>query len=136
MRPRLTVASGRTRWRRKSSNWSIGDWKCAPGLSIPEVGNQPSPAAKMMISGIPITKYGIEYSTRLTPLPIRSTFPPRFQPACEPSARPTTIAISSANPMRMIVGQKRDSDDLDHRLAAELERVAQVAGGRRLRRSR
>ena len=31
-----------------------------PTVSMPEVGNQPSPAAKMMISGMPITKYGIE----------------------------------------------------------------------------
>ena len=31
-----------------------------PGVSIPDVGNQPRPAAKMMISGMPITKYGIE----------------------------------------------------------------------------
>ncbi len=63
----------------------------------------------MMISGMPITKYGIEYRIRLTPLPTRSTVPPRFQPAVAPSARPTTIAMSSANPMRMIVGQKRDA---------------------------
>src|SRR5258706_405217 len=39
---------------------------------MPEVGNQWSPAAKMMIRGIPITKYGIEYRIRLIPLPARS----------------------------------------------------------------
>ena len=32
----------------------------APGEIIPDVGNQCSPAAKMMISGMPMTKYGIE----------------------------------------------------------------------------
>ena len=31
-----------------------------PTVSIPDVGNQPRLAAKMMISGMPITKYGIE----------------------------------------------------------------------------
>ena len=31
-----------------------------PAISIPDVGNQWSPAAKMMISGMPMTKYGIE----------------------------------------------------------------------------
>ena len=49
-------------------------------MSIPEVGNQPRPAAKMMINGMPITKYGIEYRIRLSPLPILSAIPPLRQP--------------------------------------------------------
>ena len=31
-----------------------------PSRSMPDVGNQPRPAAKMTISGMPMTKYGIE----------------------------------------------------------------------------
>jgi len=54
--PRATVARGRNRWWRKSSSWSIGEAYVAPIVNIPEVGNQPRPAAKMMIRGIPITK--------------------------------------------------------------------------------
>ena len=61
----------------------------------------------MMISGMPMTKYGIEYRIRLMPLPIRSVSPPRFHPARAPIARPTMIEMSSPSPMRMIVGQKR-----------------------------
>jgi hypothetical protein len=61
----------------------------------------------MMTRGIPITKYGIEYRIRLAPLPTRSRVPPRFQPELEPSVNPTKIAMTSASPMRIMVGQKR-----------------------------
>ena len=57
----MTVASGSTRWRAKSSELVDGRRRTSrPTVSIPDVGNQPRPAAKMMISGMPITKYGIE----------------------------------------------------------------------------
>ena len=59
-----------------SSGWSL-----IPGVVIPDVGNQPRPAAKTMINGMPITKYGIEYRIRLAPVPIESVLPPRRQPA-------------------------------------------------------
>ncbi len=55
MRPSVTAVSGRTRWRPRSNAASIGVLS-PPGVVIPDVGNQPSPAAKMMISGMPITK--------------------------------------------------------------------------------
>ena len=58
-----------------------------PSVSIPDVGNQPRPAAKMMISGMPMTKYGIEYRTRLSAAARRGRpAPPRLQPAYEPRA--------------------------------------------------
>ena len=42
MSPSETVVSGSTRWRRKSSELrSRADWNVAPGVSIPDVGNQP-----------------------------------------------------------------------------------------------
>ncbi len=85
----------------------MGESYVAPTVSIPDVGNQPRPAAKMMISGMPITKYGIEYRTRLAPLPSRSVRPPRFHPAFAPIHRPTMIEMSSPKPMSRIVGQNR-----------------------------
>ena len=42
----------------------------------------------MMISGMPITKYGIEYRIRLIPLPTRSIPPPRFQPDLRAEPQP------------------------------------------------
>ena len=57
--PRATAVSGSTRWRPRSNRASTSVLS-PPGVVIPEVGNQPRPAAKMMISGMPMTKYGIE----------------------------------------------------------------------------
>ncbi len=107
MRPRLIVARGSTRCEMRSVRKSSGPAYDAPAVSIPEVGNQPRPAAKMMIMGIPITKYGIEYRMRLSPLPTRSVLPPRRQPVYAPRVRPPRIAITSAIPIRRIVGQNR-----------------------------
>ena len=62
----------------------------------------------MMISGMPMTKYGIEYRTRLTPAadPVgqRRRVSSRRR---RPSHRPTMIEMSSPKPMSRIVGQKR-----------------------------
>ena len=58
---------------------------------MPEVGNHPRPEAKIRMSGMPITKYGMEYRTRLAPLPTRSVRPPRRQHAYDPMANPTMI---------------------------------------------
>ncbi len=81
----------------------------------------------MMISGMPITKYGIEYRTRLMPLPTRSMVPPRRQPDRAPSHRPTTIAIASPSADEQDGRPGRVEHDLVDRLAAVLDRVAEVA---------
>ena len=60
MSPRLIVASGSTVCLPMSMTWSISGAVASPGVDMPDVGNQWSSAAKMMISGMPITKYGIE----------------------------------------------------------------------------
>ena len=54
------MASGRTRWLPRSTIDSRKGLAPPPTDCMPEVGNQWRPAAKMMISGMPITKYGIE----------------------------------------------------------------------------
>ena len=85
----------------------------------------------MMIRGMPMTKYGMEYRIRLSPLPTRSASPPRRQPVYAPRARPTTIAISSAEADEEDRRPEPVADHLDDRLALELHRVAEVALERR-----
>ena len=99
-RPRSAAARG---GGARSSAASIGVLS-PPGVVIPEVGNQPRPDANTMISGMPITKYGIEYRTRLIPLPTRSIPPPRFQPDLAPIHSPMTIATASPRPISSTVG--------------------------------
>ena len=101
--PSATAVRGSTRWWRRSSAASIGVLS-PPGVVIPEVGNQPQADANTMISGMPITKYGIEYRTRLIPLPTRSIPPPRFQPDLAPIHSPITIATASPRPISSTVG--------------------------------
>ena len=80
MRPSDTAVSGSTRWWSRSSRYGIGSVG-PPDVVIPDVGNHPRPAAKMMINGMPMTKYGIEYRIRPIPLPVLSKVEPRLQPA-------------------------------------------------------
>ena len=55
MSPTLTAVNGSTRWR-PTSNRDSRAILSPPGVVIPDVGNQWSPAANTNISGIPMTK--------------------------------------------------------------------------------
>ena len=59
IRPSEMAATGSTRCRSRSNSAARPSWS-PPGVVMPEVGNQPSPAANTMIRGMPITKYGME----------------------------------------------------------------------------
>ena len=75
----MTAIRGKTRCEPRSTSPSTSGSVDIPGVDIPDVGNQSSPAANMTISGMPMTKYGIEYRIRL-PVPTRSAAPLRRQP--------------------------------------------------------
>ena len=109
------------------ASWSIGRRRTSPGVVMPE-RREPAEAGREDDDSRPCRSRSTASSrgSGETPLPTRSTAPPRLQPEYAPRPSPTTIAISSPRPNRMIVGQRRCASDLDHRLRPRDERVAEV----------